>query len=71
MIKTAKRTNYIYPIKNNILRKDCAIRLEKCPECGGSLDTGWECNDCHFDAFPLVSVQFGLSREVAAKDGAG
>jgi tRNA(Ile2) C34 agmatinyltransferase TiaS len=25
-----------------------------CPKCYGSLDTGWECNSCGFDAKPLV-----------------
>jgi hypothetical protein len=27
-----------------------------CPEYGGSLDTGWECNywDCNFDGEPLI-----------------
>jgi rubredoxin len=25
-----------------------------CPKCGGELDTGWECNDCGFDAYALV-----------------
>lgn len=27
-----------------------------CPECGGSLDTGWECNywDCNFDGEPMI-----------------
>ncbi len=27
-----------------------AIANDQCPECGGDLDTGWECNDCGFDA---------------------
>jgi tRNA(Ile2) C34 agmatinyltransferase TiaS len=31
-----------------------------CPECGGTLDTGWKCNSCQFDAYPLVARQFGL-----------
>lgn len=26
------------------------IKNDHCPECGGSLDTGNECNDCSFDA---------------------
>lgn len=25
-----------------------------CPRCRGELDTGWECNDCGYDAKPLV-----------------
>jgi hypothetical protein len=23
---------------------------DRCPQCGGELDTGWECNDCGYDA---------------------
>ena len=30
---------------------------EKCPECGGELDTGYECNDCGFDATKLYSPE--------------
>ncbi len=26
-----------------------------CPRCQGELDTGWECNDCGFDAYPLIT----------------
>jgi hypothetical protein len=25
-----------------------------CPRCLGELDTGWECNDCDYDARPLI-----------------
>lgn len=28
------------------------IAWDVCPECGGELDTGWECNSCGFDAGP-------------------
>ena len=31
-------------------QREFLITQDKCPECGGSLDTGWECNDCAFDA---------------------
>ena len=27
---------------------------DTCPRCLGELDTGWECNDCGYDARPLV-----------------
>lgn len=27
---------------------------DKCPMCLGELDTGWECNDCDYDAKPLA-----------------
>lgn len=32
--------------------REAEIDQDKCPECGGELDTGWECNDCGFDARP-------------------
>lgn len=32
-------------------QREARIANDKCPECNGSLDTGWECNDCGFDAF--------------------
>lgn len=48
-----------YPIRSIAVRKWTAMQ-DKCPECGGALDTGWECNDCGFDALPLVAKQFGL-----------
>ena len=39
-----------YPIKSIILRRYVAQVDETCPECGGCLDTGWECNSCGYDA---------------------
>lgn len=30
------------------------IDEDTCPECGGELDTGWECNDCGFDCRPEI-----------------
>ena len=38
-----------YPVKSNAVRRSL-IAEDICPECGGELDTGWECNDCGFDA---------------------
>ncbi len=32
--------------------RETVIADDRCPECGGELDTGWECNDCGFDAYP-------------------
>lgn len=32
--------------------READIERDICPECGGELDTGWECNDCGFDALP-------------------
>lgn len=30
------------------------ISEDRCPMCLGQLDTGWECNDCGFDAQPWI-----------------
>lgn len=35
--------------KSPALRRALA-RQDICPECRGALDTGWECNDCGYDA---------------------
>ena len=32
--------------------RELLIAEDRCPECGGELDTGWECNTCSFDAEP-------------------
>jgi hypothetical protein len=34
------------------------IARDECPTRGGSLDTGWECNDCGFDAY-LIAITEG------------
>lgn len=33
--------------------REARVDNDRCPECGGELDTGWECNDCGFDAKPI------------------
>jgi tRNA(Ile2) C34 agmatinyltransferase TiaS len=38
-----------FPARAPVHRRSLA-RRDICPECGGSLDTGWECNDCQYDA---------------------
>jgi hypothetical protein len=38
-------------LHRSLAAEDC------CPHCLGELDTGWECNDCGFDARPLVMEQ--------------
>lgn len=43
-----------FPVKAKALRRIVATIHERCPECGGFLDTGYECNDCGFDAAPEV-----------------
>jgi len=40
-----------FPIQGIGLRGYWA-RRDVCPECGGELDTGWECNACGYDARP-------------------
>ncbi len=43
-----------FPLKSKALRREVATAHERCPECGGFLDTGNECDDCGFDAMPEV-----------------
>jgi hypothetical protein len=31
-----------------------SVKEDRCPKCGGELDTGWECNQCGFDAVPIA-----------------
>lgn len=38
-----------FPTDRHVLRRSLA-RRDICPECGGALDTGWECNECGYDA---------------------
>ncbi len=45
--------NFPFPVNSPAVRKEAA-RDDICPECGGELDTGWECNDCGFDASDLA-----------------
>jgi len=44
----------MFPIKNETARRVLIRVEEKCPECGGELDTGWECVDCGFDAMSIA-----------------
>jgi hypothetical protein len=41
-----------YPLKSPSLRRFLIRTYDLCPECGGNLDTGWECNKCGHDAMP-------------------
>jgi hypothetical protein len=38
-----------FPAHRIVLRRSLA-RRDICPECGGELDAGYECNDCDYDA---------------------
>jgi hypothetical protein len=33
---------------------EALARENFCPRCLGELDTGWECNDCDYDALPHI-----------------
>lgn len=35
---------------------EAMVKRNICPMCGGSLDTGWECNDCGHDARSAVDT---------------
>jgi len=48
--ETFKNTEQKYPVNSPALRHYIARYDEICPECGGCLDTGWECNSCGYDA---------------------
>lgn len=43
--------------------REARIANDECPECGGELDTGWECNDCGFDARPEMQLMPELEEE--------
>lgn len=34
--------------------REALVSSDRCPECGGELDTGWECIKCGYDAFPIA-----------------
>jgi hypothetical protein len=38
----------------------------RCPMCLGNLDTGYECNDCGYDAMPWINTS--RARNNAAHD---
>lgn len=39
------------------------VNEDICPECGGDLDTGWECNDCGYDAKPEAYTDLDRARD--------
>lgn len=55
MSKSVRDAVASYPITSPVIRTAVALE-DGCPECGGELDTGWECNDCGYDARPLVKA---------------
>lgn len=44
-----------WPVKSDVLRL-ALVKDDICPECGGALDTGWECNRCGYDAQPIAQT---------------
>lgn len=55
-----------YPIKSPALRR-LAAQDDKCPECGGELDTGWECTVCGYDARDEAYPENQRERDVALR----
>lgn len=55
-----------FPVRSPELRKYW-VDQEQCPECGGALDTGWECNDCGFDAQWIAYPQSERERDKGIK----
>ena len=42
-----------FPVNHRELQ-EAYVADDICPDCGGELDTGWECNDCKSDQGSLV-----------------
>lgn len=38
-----------YPVKSPTMRRMLMRQHQTCPECGGSIDVGYECTACGFD----------------------
>lgn len=43
--------------KNEPGLADLLASEDVCPRCLGELDTGWECNDCGYDAQPHINAK--------------
>ena len=44
-----KRAGFPIADERAAYRRWLIVEREQCPECGGVLDTGWECGDCGHD----------------------
>lgn len=53
-----------FPVKSRAVRRFIIRTRDQCPECGGSLDTGWECNKCGFDARPEMTTDYSEEKPV-------
>ena len=53
-----------WPVKRPVIRTEL-LKQDRCPDCGGSLDTGWECNDCGFDGRSDERFDAYIRREIA------
>lgn len=49
--------NGAFPVQSKAVRVQM-IKEDRCPQCGGELDTGWECNDCDFDGMQELPKSF-------------
>lgn len=45
-----------FPVKAASLRRHMMQHDITCPECGGQMDVGYECNDCGFDGMPEMEA---------------
>lgn len=51
---------------NPTVRKHEA-KSDRCPECGGQLDTGYECLHCGYDALPDLEYRHTARRDIDMK----
>lgn len=42
-----------FPKQSTEAREFLVVERDQCPQCGGELDTGWECIKCGYDAKPI------------------
>ena len=58
--------NATYPLRYPGIRRACA-HDDRCPECGGELDTGWECNSCGYDAKDEATADLWMGSPMPAQ----
>lgn len=57
-----------FPATAPVLRRALA-RDDTCPECGYELDTGWECNNCNYDARDEAYPKWQRDRDAEGQPG--